>query len=360
MFLHNRVNKKELKERLKSDTTARKTISFYRYVILENASELRDKLYKDLSAMNALGRIYLAYEGINAQMSVPTAFYQNFLAYLNSYQEFNIMPIKAGVEDDGKSFYKLAIKVRKKIVADGLEDGTFDVTNVGNHLDAVQFNEALELPGTVVVDMRNHYETEIGHFENAICPDVDTFREELPMVAEMLKDKKDHKILMYCTGGIRCEKASAYLKHKGFSDVNQLHGGIIEYARQVKEQQLPIKFKGKNFVFDERLGERISEEIISKCHQCGAVCDTHTNCANDDCHLLFIQCESCKKTMQGCCSDACMEIINLPIEKQRVIRKGRPKEDSLSVYKSRLRPNLSEQLNNGITMHMNQKNMNLK
>ena len=360
MFLHNRVNKKELKERLKSDTTARKTISFYRYVILENASELRDKLYKDLSAMNALGRIYLAYEGINAQMSVPIAFYQNFLAYLNSYQEFNNMPIKAGVEDDGKSFYKLAIKVRKKIVADGLEDGTFDVTNVGNHLDAIQFNEALELPGTVVVDMRNHYESEIGHFENVICPDVDTFREELPMVAEMLKDKKDHKILMYCTGGIRCEKASAYLKHKGFSDVNQLHGGIIEYARQVKEQQLPIKFKGKNFVFDERLGERISEEIISKCHQCGTVCDTHTNCANDDCHLLFIQCESCKKIMQGCCSDACMEIINLPIEKQRVIRKGRPKEDSLSVYKSRLRPNLSEQLNNGITMHMNQKNMNLK
>jgi UPF0176 protein len=360
MFLHNRINKKELKERLKSDTTARKTISFYRYVILENANDLRDKLYKDLSAMNALGRIYLAYEGINAQMSIPEANYVNFIAYLDSYQEFKNMPIKAGVEDDGKSFYKLAIKVRKKIVADGLEDGTFDVTNVGKHLDAVQFNEALELPGTVVVDMRNHYESEIGHFENAICPDVDTFREELPMVAEMLKDKKDHKILMYCTGGIRCEKASAYLKHKGFSDVNQLHGGIIEYARQVKEQQLPVKFKGKNFVFDERLGERISEEIISKCHQCGAVCDAHTNCANDDCHLLFIQCHSCKKTMQGCCSEACIEVINLPVEKQRAIRKGSVKEDSLSVYKSRLRPNLSELNLESEKINHIQKNMDLK
>lgn len=348
MFLHNRINKKELKERLKNDNTARKTISFYRYVILENAPDLRDKLYKDLSAMNALGRIYLAYEGINAQMSVPEVNYQNFLAYLDSYQEFNNMPIKAGVEDDGKSFYKLAIKVRKKIVADGLDDGTFDVTNVGNHLDAVQFNEALDLPDTIVVDMRNHYESEIGHFEKAICPDVDTFREELPLVAEMLKDKKDHKIIMYCTGGIRCEKASAYLKHKGFKDVNQLHGGIIEYARQVKEQNLPVKFKGKNFVFDERLGERISQEVISKCHQCGAVCDNHTNCANDDCHLLFIQCESCKKTMQACCSQACIDIINLPEEKQRAIRKGRIKEDSLSVYKSRLRPNLSELIVNGI------------
>ena len=310
--------------------------------------------------MNALGRIYLAYEGINAQMSVPEVNYTNFLAYLDSYEEFKHMPIKAGVEDDGKSFYKLAIKVRKKIVADGLQDGTFDVTNVGKHLDAVEFNEALDLPGTIVVDMRNHYETEIGHFENAICPDVDTFREELPLVAEMLKDKKDHKILMYCTGGIRCEKASAYLKHYGFSDVNQLHGGIIEYARQVKEQQLPVKFKGKNFVFDERLGERISDEIISKCHQCGNVSDMHTNCANDDCHLLFIQCDSCKEIMQGCCSDACMEVINLPIEKQREIRKGRIKEDSLSVYKSRLRPNLSDLITDGSKLSHLSKNQNLK
>ena len=342
MFLHNRINKKELKERLKHDKTKRKTISFYRYVILENAQELRDILYKDLLAMNALGRIYLAYEGINAQMSVPEANYNNFLAYLNSYQQFNNMPIKEGVEDDGKSFYKLAIKVRKKIVADGLDDGSFDVTNVGKHLNASEFNDALELPNTIVVDMRNHYESEIGHFENAICPDVDTFREELPLVAEMLKDKKDHKILMYCTGGVRCEKASAYLKHHGFNDVNQLYGGIIEYAKQVKEQNLPTKFKGKNFVFDERLGERIGNEVISNCHQCGATCDTHTNCANDDCHLLFIQCDKCKNTMQGCCSQACIDIINLPIDKQREIRKGRIKEDSLSVYKSRLRPNLGD------------------
>jgi UPF0176 protein len=355
MFLHNRINKKELKERLKKDATPRKTISFYRYVILKNAPELRDILYKDLLAMNALGRIYLAYEGINAQMSVPLANYQNFLAYLDSYDAFKNMPIKLGVEDDGKSFYKLAIKVRKKIVADGLEDDSFDVTNVGKHLNAAEFNEALDMPGTIVVDMRNHYESEIGHFENAICPDVDTFREELPLVVDLLKDKKDQKILMYCTGGVRCEKASAYLKHHGFKDVNQLHGGIIEYAKQVKEQNLPVKFKGKNFVFDERLGERIGNEVISTCHQCGAVCDTHTNCANDDCHLLFIQCNDCKKSMQGCCSEACIEIINLPIDKQRQIRKGRAKEDSLSVYKSRLRPNLGEK--NKIQSSLNGKNL---
>lgn len=342
MLLHNRINKKELKEWLKKDQTERKTISFYRYVILNNPPELRNVLYQDLNAMNALGRIYIANEGINAQMSVPVEYYNNFLAYLNTYTEFVNMPIKEGVEDDGKSFYKLAIKVRKKIVADGLADDSFDVTNVGNHLTAKEFNEALDLPETIVVDMRNHYESEIGYFENAICPDADTFREELPMVTELLKDKKDKKILMYCTGGIRCEKASAYLKHHGFKDVNQLHGGIISYAQQVKEQHLTSKFKGKNFVFDERLAERIGEEILSNCHQCGALCDDHTNCANDDCHLLFIQCENCKKNMQGCCSAACIEIINLPIEDQRTLRKGRIKEESLSVYKSRLRPKLNQ------------------
>jgi UPF0176 protein len=292
----------------------------------------------DWSKMDVLGRIYLAHEGVNAQLSLPTTNLDAFRNYIDNTEEFKNVAFKIAVEDDGKSFYKLNIKVRAKIVADGLDDDAFDVTNVGNHLDAEAFNAALEQPETIVVDMRNHYESEVGHFEGAICPDADTFREELPLVIDELKDKKDKKILLYCTGGIRCEKASAYLKHHGFEDVNQLHGGIIDYARQVKEKGLESKFVGKNFVFDERLGERITEDIISHCHQCGELCDTHTNCANDDCHLLFIQCDKCKATFKGCCSDQCVEIAALPIEEQRKIRKGRIKIDSLSVYKSRLRP----------------------
>ena len=244
------------------------------------------------------------------------------------------------MEDDGKSFYKLAVKVRSKIVADGLDDNAFDVTNVGKHLSAAEFNAALDEKDTLVVDMRNHYESEIGHFEGAITPEADTFRQELPMVAEMLKDNKDKKLLLYCTGGIRCEKASAYLRHQGFKDVNQLYGGIIQYAREIKEKGLPSKFKGKNFVFDERLGERISDEIISHCHQCNALADTHVNCANPDCHLLFIQCPSCQEKMKGCCSEKCMEIIALPIEEQRKLRKGKLRNDAHAVYKSRLRPKL--------------------
>lgn len=342
MQLHNKVNKKELKKRLMDEPFRRITLSFYKYVIISDPQQLRDELYKTWSKLGAFGRIYVAHEGINAQMSVPEANFETFKSKLYADPRFSEVPLKIAVEDDGKSFYKLAVKVREKIVADGLDDGSFDVTNVGKHLTAKEFNEAMEDPDTIVVDMRNHYESEIGHFQGAICPDVDTFREELPAVAEMLNDKKDKKLLLYCTGGIRCEKASAYLKHHGFSDVNQLYGGIIEYARQVRSEGLPSKFRGKNFVFDERLGERISDEIISSCHQCGKPCDTHTNCANWDCHLLFIQCDDCKERMKGCCTPECVAIIELPDEEQRRIRKGRKKEDCLSVYKSRLRPNLGQ------------------
>jgi UPF0176 protein len=137
-----------------------------------------------------------------------------------------------------------------------------------------------------------------------------------------MKDQRDKNLLMYCTGGIRCEKASAWMKHLGFKNVFQLNGGIIKYAQEVKELGLENRFIGKNFVFDERLGERITEDIIAVCHQCGAPCDDHTNCRNDGCHLLFIQCKKCSEKYKGCCSDACVETISLPAEKQKEIRKG--------------------------------------
>jgi len=342
MFLYNRVNRDVLKNKIKEDNTPRTTISFYRYVILHNVQLTRDKLFTDFSELGILGRIYVAHEGINAQFSVPTNNLQNLIDYLNTDERFKNMPLKIAVEDDGKSFYKLAIKVRNKIVADGLDDDSYDVTNVGKHLTAKEFNNAMENTDTIVVDMRNQYESEIGHFKGAITPDVDTFREELPLVVNQLKDKKDKKILLYCTGGIRCEKASAYFKHHGFEDVNQLHGGIIDYAKQVKEQALENKFVGKNFVFDDRLGETISGEVISKCHQCGNAADTHTNCANAECHLLFIQCESCKQKMKNCCSNRCVGIIELPIEEQRKLRKIIAKQDDLKLYKSRLRPKVQQ------------------
>jgi len=232
--------------------------------------------------------------------------------------------LNIAIEHDDKSFLKLKVKVRKKIVADGLNDATFDVTNKGIHVGAEQFNELIEDPDTVLVDMRNHYESEIGHFKNAVTPDVDTFRDSLDIIEQDLAEhKEDKKLVMYCTGGIRCEKASAYYKHKGFKNVFQLEGGIIEYTRQVNDKNLENKFMGKNFVFDHRRGERISDEVIAHCHQCGKPCDTHVNCANEACHLLFIQCEECGEKMNNCCSVDCMEVHALPYEEQKRLRKGK-------------------------------------
>lgn len=324
------------------------TLSFYRYVIIDNVQETRDALYAYWESIGVFGRIYIAREGINAQLSVPEHNFEAFKEHLHANPYFAGIPFKIAVEDDGKSFYKLIVRIKERIVADGLPDDAYDVTNVGKHLDAAEFNKAMENPEAIIIDMRNHYESEVGHFEGAILPDVDTFKQQLPLVVDMLKDKKDKPILMYCTGGIRCEKASAYLKHEGFSDVSQLHGGIIDYARQIKAEGLENKFHGKNFVFDERLGESISGEIISKCHQCGELCDTHTNCANFDCHLLFIQCKGCAEKYQGCCCNECKAIITLPEEEQRRLRKGKAKHgDQRNIYhKGRIRPKLTEMVYN--------------
>ena len=305
MQLHNRINKEVLKQRLMEETFSRKTISFYRYHYLEDPQEFRNSIYRDWFSLGCFGRIYVAREGINAQMSVPEHHFDGFLATLNKYDILNGIPVKYAIEDDGKSFYKLTIKVRPKLVADGLDDGAYDVTDVGRHLSGLEFHELAGKENTVLVDMRNFYESEIGRFEGAVCPQADTFREELEIVTELLQDQKDRKVLLYCTGGIRCEKASAYLRHQGFKDVNQLHGGILEYARQVKAAGLDSKFTGKNFVFDERLGESVNGQVISRCHQCGKACDAHTNCANNACHLLFIQCSDCKMKYKGCCSVEC-------------------------------------------------------
>lgn len=298
-------------EELAAEPFKRITVSFYRYVILNDPWAMRNSLFDAWSAMDIKGRIYVAREGINAQMSVPEHHWEAFVAALHSRTEFEGIPFKIAVEDDGKSFYKLTLKVREKIVADGLPDDAFDVTNVGTHLSADEWNQALEQEKVTVVDMRNFYETEIGHFEGAILPKAETFRDELPEVLDMLKGKEDEKILLYCTGGIRCEKASAWLKHHGFKDVNQLHGGIIDYARQIKTKELPNRFKGVNFVFDNRLGERISGEVIAHCHQCGTAYDHHTNCRNTACNLLFIQCPTCAEEMQGTCSAHCKEQLAL-------------------------------------------------
>jgi UPF0176 protein len=322
MALHNKIDSRLLKEKMRSAPENRTTVSFYKYHQIADPVSFRDTLYLHFDALNVLGRVYIATEGINAQISVPADGFDAFREYLYSIPFLNGVRLNVALQDNGKSFFKLKILVRKKIVADGLNDSSFDVTKRGQHVNAIEFNELAKDPETVLVDMRNHYESEVGYFLNAIRPDVDTFREELRVVEDLMKDQKDKNLLMYCTGGIRCEKASAWMKHLGFKNVFQLDGGIIQYAREVKENGLENRFIGKNFVFDERLGERITDDVIAVCHQCGKPCDDHTNCRNDGCHLLFIQCIECGEKYKGCCSEACIDTLALPPEKQKALRRG--------------------------------------
>ena len=323
MQLYNTLSAKERAELIEKAGKDRLTLSFYQYAKIKIPQEFRDQLFIVWDKLDVLGRIYVATEGINGQLSLPADRFNEFKTHLDTIDFLKDIRLNIAVEQDNMSFLKLKVKVRNKIVADGLNDNTFDVTNKGVHVGAEKFNELIEDKKTVLVDMRNHYESEIGHFKNAVTPDVDTFRESLDIIENDLKDhKEDKNLVMYCTGGIRCEKASAYFKHKGFKNIYQLEGGIIEYTRQVKDQDLDNKFMGQNFVFDDRRAERISDDVIAQCHQCGESFDVHTNCANDACHLLFIQCEKCKQEMDNCCSTTCKDIYALPFEEQKQLRKG--------------------------------------
>jgi UPF0176 protein len=331
----------EKKQAALADTRPRVTLSFYRYIHLADPEAFRLKLLSIWTDLGCLGRIYVASEGINAQMNVPKENWEKFDAWIQAEPELAGIPYKLAVEEGAiPSFYKLTVKVRPKVVADGLDDSSFDPSNTGEYLTAKEMNEYIDDPEAVVIDMRNAYESEIGHFEKAIKPDVDTFREELKMVPELLKVHKNKKIALYCTGGIRCEKASAWLKHQGYENVKHLKGGVIDYKHQVEREGLENRFKGKNFVFDERLGERVGNEVISHCHLCReAKSDTHYHCKNQICHVLFLGCDDCVKKHDGYCSTWCQLTDKAPTGfKKRFARYYNRYFRPAQFKKTRLRP----------------------
>lgn len=305
----NTKSKPELMRDLEREGFGRKTLSFYKYVKISNTKEMRDFLFDKFTELQCLGRIYIAEEGINAQLNVPEPNWQNFDEFIQSIPEFNGIVYKIAVQEKVSnilsSFIKLIVKVRPKIVADGILDPNFDPSNTGDYADAEEVNRMID-KGVTVIDMRNFYEAMIGHFKGAKIMEVDTFREQLKKVHETFLGKKDEEVLIYCTGGIRCEKASAWMKYNGFKNVKHIKGGIIDYAHQVKEKGLPNKFLGKNFVFDERMGEKVGDETISDCQICEEVkCDDYIHCKNKLCHILFICCSDCTTRLGGYCSFLC-------------------------------------------------------
>ena len=342
--MFNKKSKIELNKDLEKESFERITCSFYRYCEINNSEELRDILYQDLSDLDILGRIYIASEGINAQISIPEHKWNDFKDYISTLSFLTGIKLKKAVQE-GISFIKLTIKVKEEIVAYNISKDTYDMNNIGKHLSAKEFNQSIEDEDSIVVDIRNYYESEVGKFEGAITPDVDRSKELLPEIVKLLADKKDKKLHLYCTGGIRCEKASSYLLKQGFREVYQLDGGIIQYAHDIKKEGLSSKFIGKNFVFDHRLGERITEDIIGKCHQCGEKADSHTNCANDACHILFIQCEKCAIKYSACCSTDCEDFTKLDMDTQKELRKDIAKTVSSSKLSSKIKPKLYKLFN---------------
>lgn len=334
--LYNRISNKELQARMLAESEPRKTVSFYRYFTLIDHQSCRDNLYRALTSLQVFGRIYIAAEGINAQISVPQNRFNALRKVLFAvHPQLDGVRFNVALDDNGKSFWVLRMKVRPRIIADGIDDPTFNPANIGPYLKAEDVNSMADDPDALFVDMRNHYEYEVGHFDKAIEIPSDTFREQLSMVVNMLQHEKDKKIVIYCTGGIRCEKASAWMLHNGFKNVYQVEGGIIEYVRRAREKGLPLKFTAKNFVFDRRLGERITSDVIAHCHQCDTFCDSHTNCRNQGCHLLFIQCLVCADNYDACCSVNCQEALSLPLSEQRSRRVER---NSIKIFnKSRAR-----------------------
>ena len=342
--MYNKKSIIELKKSLKRESFNRITCSFYKYCFIDNPEGLRNKLYSNLIEQDILGRIYVSKEGINAQISIPEHNVDNFKSYIHSINVFSDIKFKHAVEE-GTSFLKLKILVRDEIVAYKVPEESYDMNKTGVHLKPIDFNSSIKEKDAIVVDMRNYYESEVGRFKNAIIPDAHFSKELLPKVAEVLEGKEDKKVHLYCTGGIRCEKASSYLIKKGFKEVYQLEGGIIQYAHDMKENDLKSEFIGKNFVFDDRMGERVTNDIIGKCHQCKTPSDDHKNCKNDACHLLFIQCDTCAEKYNDCCSNACNEFLQLDIETQKKLRKDENKKVSSAKLSTKFRPKLYKLFN---------------
>lgn len=272
---------------------------------LENPHELIKAHKKFFEDKDAKGRIYINEQGINGQMSIHEKEAESFIQWMHSFESFKDLEFKVHLHPQ-HAFAKMTVKYRKQLVA---LDKDVDLTLAGEHLSSAQWDQMLENKeqNTILVDVRNNYEWKVGHFEGALLPELETFRDFDAYVDQLknLYNAKQTKVMMYCTGGIRCELYSALMKQKGFDTVYQLEGGVIKYGLE----QGTKHWRGKLFVFDDRMVVPISpenDEVISKCAFCDTPSDSYYNCANMDCNALFLSCPECAEKRRGCCSQQCI------------------------------------------------------
>ncbi len=282
-----------------------RVLVYYKFTRIEFPGEFAARHLEFCRSLGVLGRVIVAAEGINGTISGTPVQAGAYMTAMHADKRFADMEFKID-ETDGHVFKRLSVKARMEIVTLGL-DGMDPGEATGQYLEPAEFYRALQDQDALVLDVRNEYEYAMGHFRGAVRPPVETFKEFPQWVKTYLQDKKDRKILTYCTGGIRCEKFSNFLIREGFRNIYQLHGGIINYSKNPEVQGRG--FDGKCYVFDERIAVSVNrtaeENIISHCMYCGAVCDRFVNCAHLDCHVRFFICETCEAGHRRSCSKAC-------------------------------------------------------
>ncbi len=285
-----------------------KVILFYKYVKVEHP-EAKVQEHLNWCLQNDIkGRVFFANEGVNGTVSGTIENIENYKVHLTSFPEFNDVWFKEDVADE-HAFRKMHVRLKNEIVSGDLE--AVSLEHGGKRLDPEDLLRLYEDgKDFVIVDARNWYESKIGKFKNALTPPMKNFREWKKVVDEDLKEYKNKTVVTYCTGGIRCEKASAYMVERGFKDVYQLDGGIVNFIKKFPDTY----WQGGMFVFDERrvVNPNSKEGLmhIAECHFCGKSTSYYINCHNVDCDKIIVSCHECKVKNEYCCSDECRASLN--------------------------------------------------
>lgn len=283
---------------------------YYKFVQIPDPEQFTAEHLQYCKDLGVKGRILIAAEGINGTLSGTVEQTEKYMNDLKANPLFSDIVFKID-EADGHAFKKIFVRYRKELVTFRYEKPLDPNVIGGKRLSPKEWHELLQRDDVVVIDGRNDYEYDIGHFRGAIRPEVKSFREFPEWIRNNLSEYKDKKVLTYCTGGIRCEKLTGFLIHEGFQDVNQLEGGIVTYGKDPEVQG--HLWDGKCYVFDERISVPINrteeDVVIAKCHHCGKTEDRYINCANPVCNKQHVCCTDCEEEHQSFCSDECREAV---------------------------------------------------
>jgi UPF0176 protein len=280
---------------------------YYKFVRIADPADLAAGQQELCAKLGLRGRILTAAEGINGTVSGPREACQAYISAMHADPRFADMPFKVDDVDD-HVFPSLSVKVKSELVTFRVDANVDPIERTAPHLSPEVFRRMMDDPDVVILDGRTDYEYDIGHFRGAVRPDVSSFREFPQWIRTHLADAKDRPILTYCTGGIRCEKLTAFMLAEGFANVYQLDGGIVTYGKDPTVQG--AMWDGLCYVFDERITVPINHtddrRVVGSCHHCGAPTERYVNCANLDCHFQHLSCDTCAQAYERSCSEACM------------------------------------------------------